>query len=312
LFIPINDEQGNFRISSLVIGESGLNDNLISQLLEIWQNIFQADYGSFRSVLSGNEYTHNRDILYMAINKGKIISTCHLTMSLSNPDLGGLGEVLTLPSFRGMGLANDLCKLALEDFKSAGGKALFLGTSNPVAAQIYSKLGWQMIPGSDVMVHLTDWHSPGEFFASYFKESSKIGTKPGTASERIPIIPLIIYPHSWQVLDANPGIFSTRYVLQHSCMGLYPRYASLRNDRNGEWVAARNDMNQVVGLASLRLDKTKRCQVDGFMHPLYSSGWKFLINKILSEAIQRGAKICSAIVSAGDEEKLSFSEIPLS
>ena len=47
------------------------------------------------------------------------------------------------------------------------------------------------------------------------------------------MIPLLISPHDWQVLDANTAMFSTRYSLQPSCMGLYRRYSAVAGDGPG-------------------------------------------------------------------------------
>lgn len=297
-----------YETSNLTIGAVQLDEDVIIQLLDLWQNIFRTDYEPFRSILAGEERRDNRDVLYLAMKGGRIVGTCHLTMALANPELGGLGEVGTVPEFRGIGIASTLCARALDDFRIAGGKALFLGTGNPAAALIYRRLGWHKLAGANVMVFLTKGESPEEFLYGNFSERSAIKVAAGTPADRIPIIPLIVTPHDWQVMDANLDIFSTRYVIQRSCMGLYPRYASLCNNGRGAWFAARNDLKQTVGLSTVRFDGSERCQIDGFVHSKYSGSWEILIQAAIYWASAQGKGVFWARVSVEDEEKISLFE----
>jgi L-amino acid N-acyltransferase YncA len=247
-------------------------------------------------------------MLYLARKGERIIGTCHLTVSLANPELGGLGEVGTVPEFRGIGIAGTLCAMALDDFRTAGGKALFLGTNNPEAANIYRRLGWHYIAGTNVMVFLTSGESPETFISGYFGESIAIKVSKGTPADRIPIIPIIVAPHDWLVMDANAEIFSARYVIQRSCMGLYPLYSSLSSDGRGAWFAARNNLKQIVGLSTVRYDGSERCQVDGFVCSKYAGSWKILIQAAISRASAQGIRICCARISVEDAEKITLFE----
>jgi hypothetical protein len=87
------------------------------------------------------------------------------------------------------------------------------------------------------------------------------------ASCRIPIIPLIVYPNECLLLDSNAGIMSTRYVIQTSCMGLYPRYVKLIEDGHGAWFCASDKQGRLFGLSSVRSDDSGKYNVEGFVHP---------------------------------------------
>jgi GNAT superfamily N-acetyltransferase len=304
----MSDKSDRFEITRLETGDTYLNEDLINRLLELWQDVFQTDYSNFRSILKGHESGINRDILIFSEKGGKIAGTCHLTQSLDNPELGGLGEVCTIPEYRGMGIAGNLCKIALDEFRSAGGKALFLGTANPAAALIYSRLGWHKLPAANVMANILGDESPEEFLTGYFVENNHIRFVNGSPAQRIAMIPLIVLPHDWLIMDAILDIYSTRYVLQRSCMGLYPRYEKLRADGNGSWFAAKNDYNQTVGLSSARIDVLKRCQVDGFIHYKYKFLWEDLIKEAILWAADQNARACWARLSVEDEEKISMFE----
>ena len=293
---------------NITVFKPPLPSALVDQLVHLWEDIFQADYAAFRAILTGDEGSYNQDIFYLIQQDKKAIGTCHLTISIKNPELGGLGEVVTLPAFRGQGLAAALCTQARNDFRAAGGQALFLGTVNPAAGRTYHRLGWRKLAGANVMASITNADSPETFLANYFNKTDTATVAPGSVAERIPMIPLILSPHGWQLMDANTRLISTRYADQTSCMGLYPRYFSLEQDNHGAWFSARTNQGRTVGLASARLDEIGNCQVDGFAHHNHPKTWKPLIEASLCWAADHGADSCWISVSLKDEEKISQCE----
>lgn len=275
----------------------------IKELFDFWLRFFESSDEDFRDVYTGAELEHNRDVLYLARKGKRIVGAVHLTVSRSEPSLGGLGGVATDPDFRGMGIAARLCELARDDFRSWGGLAIFLGTGNPVAARVYHRCGWQQIAGTNVMVCLTNGDSVESFLKEYFKKNGSVTFAGATAGERVPMIPLIITPHDWQILDANVGIYSTRYVVQKSCMGLYPRYEKISANGKGTWFAARTDQDRLVGLSTAFFTEPGKCQVDGFVHQSFTQTWKDLMQTALQWGMVRGATRFSARTSIEDTEK---------
>ena len=234
----------------------------------------------------------------------KIAGTSHLTISKSDPRLGGFGEVGTAPEFRRRGIASALITRGRDVFRAQGGEALFLATHNPAAARVYTRCGWRKLASANVMAFIADGDSPETYLVDFFRECSGAAIIPGSAAERIPVIPLIVSPHEWQVMDANAGICSTRYAPQRSCMGLYPRYVALACDGQGTWFAARTNRGQVVGLSTARLNGPDRCRVDGFSHHNAPDVWDDLVHAAISWAATREAHTCWAEASMEDESKI--------
>ena len=248
---------------------------LIPELTAFWEEIFGTSYEDFKSIFAGDEIEDNEDIVYLMRQGEDLAGTSHLTVGKAEPRLGGLGEVATPPAFRRQGIAAELCESALDDFRRQGGEAFFLGTGNPSAARIYYRFGWRKLAGANVMALIVSGNSPEAFLVDYFREAEGPTTIiPGTAAQRIPMIPLIFCPHDWQVLDANAGIFSTRYALQLSCMGLYPKYNALIQKQSGTWFGAQTDSGHLIGLATAHLDGSGVCHVDGFTHQCRLDAWK--------------------------------------
>ncbi len=243
------------------------------------QNIF---FLSFQA----NEKKFNRDFVFIVRHNNSVVSTAHLTISRFDRKLGGIGEVATAGEFRGRGLAKVLCNMAISEFEKQGGKCLFLGTNNPAAARLYHSLGWKYIPGSRVMVRFSDGNKEIDLFLNGRKKfrNKKTVIFKGDARFRLQIIPLILFPFDEIVLDLNAGLFSTRWFVQKSCMGLYPRYEKI--DESGAWFVALSGKN-VVGLSSVKLNDDRCAQIDGFCLP--ETGEKVMKNLYL-EAVNFARK----------------------
>ncbi len=282
-------------------------EDLKEELIHFWEQIFETTYDGFHGIFDADEKDVNHDIVYLIRKENKLGGTCHLTHSILNPALGGLGEVATTPEFTSMGIAGAVCKAARDAFQNHGGKAIFLGTGNPVAARVYYRLGWRKLAGATVMACITNGDSPEDFLVDYFRKSEPVTFTPASPSDRVSMIPLIITPHNWQVLDANTDIYSTRYREQNSCMSLYPRYEALLQEGRGTWFGARSVSGNLTGLSTARFNNDdSQCQVDGFTHYHFIDAWKDLMLKSVKWGFSEGASSCIATVSAEDTEKKSL------
>lgn len=282
--------------------EPPLNTRFIDELLSLWATVFQCSFSEMEHVLRGDELAANTDVIYAARDGEQLAATCHLTISGADPQLGGLGEVAVPDTFRRQGLATTLCEHARKEFFDQGGEALFLGTVNPTARRIYARLGWQQLPGSTVMVCLKQQQS-GEFLERWLDPiSGPRSVRPAGSDIRVPMIPLALADHPWTILDANVGLFSTRYVIQNSCMGLYPRYEKVMKE--GAAFASWSDSDQLLGLATVKVDGTG-ARVDGFTlgFDKFGDRWQKLIRSAVAWTAKRSISECIASIAVADETK---------
>ena len=255
----------------------------------------------------GSETDHNRLTVYLERQAATLAGTCAITVPKKHPILGGFGKVATRPELRGGGIATRLCGRAVEEFRAAGGQALFLGTVSPAARRIYHRLGWRKLAGAEVMANISTRDTPEAFLVDYFREPGEAVVGPATPAVRIPMIPLLHAPHDWQVLDANAEMYSTRCCVQYSCMGLYRRYLAALAGGRGEWFCARTADGRVVGLSTVHVSGAA-CQLDGFAHPYFAAAWPDLMAAAMQRGAARGAGECRAVVCVEDEEKRSLFE----
>ena len=285
-----------------------LAEPLIDELFPFWTAIFgEAAWDVDRAVFLGAEAKTSRSTLYLQRAGTELAGTCFMMQSTTVPALAGMGEVATASQFRGQGIAGDLCRQALTDFRAAGGEAFFLGTVNPAAARIYHRLGWRKLAGANLMVNLTAGTSPEEFLVDYFRQPGQVTVGLAGPDVRVPMIPLILSPHDSPVLDANVALYSCRYQTQNSCMGLYPRYVRHLAHGSSAWFAARTNDGRVVGLATaLSADEASirgDVQIDGFVHHRFAAAGPELLATACDWARSQGATTLRTLIAKEDGAK---------
>ena len=287
-----------------------MDAGLVDELMELWLPIFVEGIDLTREALLGEDMPDARITVYTRRIGERLAGACLVASSDSMPALGGLGEVATTPEARRTGIATALTQQALDDFRERGGQALFLGTVNPAAARIYHRLGWRKLAGARLMLHVPNGDSPEEFLVDYFREmrGEAVTVRAPSPADRAPMIPLLVSPHDWQVLDFNVGVMSTRYAVQDSCLGLYRRYAAIAGDGRGAWFCAGTDSGRVVGLSTARLDGSGGCRVDAFTHRHHATIWQDLIQAAVDWAVDGNIAHIYADVSIEVEEKRSLFE----
>ncbi len=286
--------------------ETPISEDLAQELFAFWEEVFGPEDPDIPiGVFLGDEAHHNRHVVLLERDGDTLAGTCGIMTPRANSEFAGIGEVATRPEYRGRGIAGRLCREALDEFAANGGEVVFLGTENPGAARIYQRLGWRRIAGSTVYANVVSGGSPEEYSVDYFRTPSPVNIVAGDASMRVPMIPLLLTPHDWQVLDGNlpTPMVSTRYAMQNSCMGLCRKYYYLVKRDDAEWFAAKTSDGRLVGIATAFIDAENICHVDGFIHKQFSDSYHALITAAIDWRQQRDSTGFVTRLSVEDEEK---------
>ena len=244
--------------------------------------------------LTGKEIKENRDIVVLAKKDGRLAGAIHGTIPKHEPHIAGLSAMFTTPDTRGTGQGRILFGRMVETLETMGVKAIFLGTSNPVAEKLYASFGFRYLFGSGVMARFSEG-AVAEFNKNRFAApKGAIHIEEGSAKMRIPIVPLALSRLKYKIYDANLGFVNPNVLTQFSCMGLYPKYMALENS-GGRCYGVYDEAGVLGAVATVTADGC----FDGFGWPAYEGALKEIFQKA------RGRYMT---VADGDEAKRSFAE----
>lgn len=272
-----------------------------SPVLKLWADTFGEDEALLeKPQVDGSESEYNIDYVYTAEEDGVLLGTIHITIPKKFPSLCGMSGMAVTPASRGKGIARILFSKAIDEMREKGVEAAFLGTNNPVAAKLYTSLGFRFIPCSIIMENcmgknLYDYMKP-----HYLEKAEQFETVEGTPDFRIPIIPLVVATENITVLDINTEIVSSMFA-QRSCMGLFPRYLTLK-EKGGSYFGAIG-ANGVFG-AMMSVAPTHRGNRADFF---FADGFCDAIPALLKECEVRFKNMYLQIAKQ-DEKKLKLAK----
>tara|TARA_B100000700_G_scaffold305595_1_gene379798 strand:- start:22300 stop:23262 length:963 start_codon:yes stop_codon:yes gene_type:complete len=261
-----------------------LSNISINSLYDLWINNGFDDESNVdihKDLLLGSEKNINSIKLYVFENQNFIESSAMIISNISTPNISGVGEVCTSINSRGKGYAKSLCREILEDFFSNNlSEGIFLGTTNPVAKNIYESLGWESVQNSNVMFNSNHKKNFEKFLIDYYDQKSKKQIIEGNANLRLSIIPYVLSLRSKKQIDLNSNI--NLIDISSGCLSIYNKFDFLRNNQ-GNWYCQSDQNNKIFSIVSYLDDGQKNFRIDG----LFNDSWKNLSLDLLHEIVTK-------------------------
>ena len=285
-----------------------LDPALAHELVDFWTYIWNEPPDVPIDVFLGSEVEHIDLSVFFERGDVGVTSTCMIVAPRAIPTIADLGAVATHPDLRNRGLSTRVCGTAVDLAFENGCEALFVGTGGGAAAWVYERLGFRKLPGANWRINVASGDPPEAFVVDYFRRpAASVAVRPGSPADRLPMIPLIVSPHRWRVLDVNAGIFSTAYMTTGSFTH-YMRYTKTVTDAGGSWFTAATDDGRAVGLATARPISPEAWRVDAFTQSWFSDAWPELIGAAVGAVAAGGGKRCCIDVTPWDDEKIALAE----
>ncbi len=235
---------------------------------ELWRVLFgEEEVVGTRAQFAGEETAFNSDTLYVLEVDGTLAACCHITRRLGT-GLAMLGGVASATAYRGQGFGRAVCEFAMTDFDQTDGEAIWLCTSNPIAAALYESTGFHYQAGAHVMARFKNGLRGMDLPKRLFPGGG-CTVQMASPMMRVPMIPLICGRNNVTVLDANVVLCSTSCMALRSCTGLYPRFLKVR-ERGGECLFMQDAVTgAVTGLATAAPMPDGTLQADAFWRSEY-------------------------------------------
>lgn len=236
--------------------------------LELLGRIFGQEEADLERIqVNGSENAYNEDIAFTVEDGGEVLGTSHITFSGQDRRIAGLSGLCTDPRIRGTGMGKKLFGAMVEEADAHQVEASFLGTNNPMAAELYAGFGYAYIPGTYTMARFSGTNR-FRFFRRFLEKPERVEIRKLDPGFRIPVVPLLLNEGPGFLMDSNAGIFNNREVTQVSTMGLYPKYLEIA--RNGGEVFGLCSADGLAGgLVSVRRGQ-ERPTADFFVCPGFS------------------------------------------
>jgi GNAT superfamily N-acetyltransferase len=246
----------------------------------------------------------------MGLAGDSVVATCWSGWGREFSDIAVMGGVATAEAYRGQGLASAVVGAVCERFDSAGGRLLYLGTSNPAARRIYERLGFRQVAGQ-IFCRAARGARPDEGFAA----GRTVSARPAAWRDMASIAPLYLQPHPCVLADSGIGLPSARLAEPRRCVRIFwELWKSI--EPGGRWALLCNDLGWPVASALARPCKAKPCEglretsqgldytVDFLWHPVYSVEAAAFVAKWLEEIEAASGCASRMVICDGDDWKL--------
>jgi GNAT superfamily N-acetyltransferase len=221
--------------------------DLIVQPRTPWFSTAERKYldGALRGTFEG--MAHSRFLVGWLGHKP--VANVYYGTAAGLPDTGLLAYVITESAHRGKGISTVLAQTAVDRFLSEGGICLYLGTSNPVARNIYQQCGFQAYNGH-VMRFLRSDEDGDKFDADYFAWAGAAEVRRGHWGDLARVGALYVSPHRWFIKDYPQRIYSHPAIVHQRCGSILPGMMVNATEYDGELWVLENPAGRIVGAAT--------------------------------------------------------------
>jgi GNAT superfamily N-acetyltransferase len=227
--------------------------------------------------LSGEFATTSHDYFFGYSAEGRFVSSSWYAVSRLAPEIAVLGYVFTDPEWRGRGLSTSLLHVLWKHFVDRGGKAMYLGTENPIARGVYLKNGFKDYNGQ-VMRLLTEDQGAQEFDDRHFEAGKRFRVRTAEWGDLAPATCLYTNPFPWVVRDFTEKIIVRPGDELRRCVSIFTALM-LRSELPGNSMQiVETTDGHLVGCASIvSLLDCKELLLEFLVHPNYSQEAKALL-----------------------------------
>jgi len=261
-------------------------------------------------VLAGDYADVSHDVFFAGLLDGEIVGTSWYGAPRDTLDVATYGRIITREDHRRKGIASALCALPVEEFKSLGGKAMYLGTgrTNP-ARFIYENLGFEhynYIEDAGTIMRRIFSGDAEELEAEYCRSGCGTGIRPLHGGDLARVEVLFNLP-LWAVKDSSQGIvYNTPFEGQ-----FFDILTHVEKPRECGMALVTEDAERMMGMAytakapGWQVGQTHVRYMEFLVHPNYAEhGAKLLLR------VEEGseAEIFVARVAQADEDKVAITE----
>lgn len=280
------------------------DEALFRRITGLTQWTFGGEDFSSRKVLGGC-YAESADVLlHLGFVGEELAGTTIAITGKAYPGLGLIADVVTLPEYRGLGIAGRLCDAATDEFKRNNGNWLLLGTSEDNARRLYQRAGFQLHTGNVMIRHRDQAFSLNRYWGTGEGEAT---IRPAEWGDLPRLVMLYTSELPWPVSHWQRELLSSAFAPQVRAVSSAGPTWHLTVEAGGAWFVAETREGAIVGAATLTRGGTPLSQhaavVDLAVHPDYLAHADGLLAAAVEKAGNLQLTSLTAYVSAGHEDQ---------
>lgn len=220
---------------------------------------------------------------------GVVVGSMGCYTPLNTRDVGLVEFVETDECHRRKGIASTLLGSLIADFRSKGGKALLLCTTNPIAGSLYEKHGFWYTVGDGMMYVSPDARGFGEEYLSH----TGLATVREAEWGDLPRASLLYNNPEprWLIKDYLTSSFRDTRFERH-----FTQLMQGSEDGRGEVLALESPMNRLVGVAAFHRSHSYYEQHVGTLSFRVCPAYYGQARDLLEQSVQRARELSIAIL----------------
>ncbi len=258
-------------------------------------------------VLNGDYADVSHDVFFVGLLDGEIVGTSWYGAPRDTMDVATYGRIITREDQRRKGIAAALCALPVEEFRAAGGQAMYLGTgrTNP-ARFIYEQLGfvhYNYIENAGTIMRLIFSGDADAFEAEYYEPRRSTEVRSIHAGDLARAEVLYNLP-LWAVKDSFLGImYNAPFEGQ-----FFDIVAHIEKEGEGGMALVTGGRQRLMGMAytakapAWQVGQTHLRYIEFLVHPNYVDYGAELLRE--TEAAS-SAEVFIARLAEADEDKVA-------
>jgi GNAT superfamily N-acetyltransferase len=191
-----------------------------------------------------------RVYLIVARLDGEPVGTAWYQTGDERGEVGACAFVFTHPSYRGLGIANAVMSRLVSHFGERGGRAIYLGTSNPQAQEVYKRVGFMVYNGV-VMRQTREKAEDRSFDEEFFSNIGDARMRNATWGDLARLTALYSLPHPWFIKDYGEKLYSHQSVPQKRALSVPISLFLRAEEGSNRLIVMENPRGRVVGAMSV-------------------------------------------------------------
>ena len=278
-------------------------------LVQLWRSEWQRTDYDWLEAMNGDYSDTFKIRSIIGRIDGQAVATATVCCPCVDAEVCVIEGVVTLGSYRGLGIASRLTNMAVDLAVAAGCQVCYLGNGYQ-GESVYLRCGFERVTG--VVMRRA---APGgdDYESGCFSPGQQTSIRRAQWGDLPGVSCLLAQPLHCVVLDYPRGILSCKYAEPQSCVGNFPRIRYNVNERGGSiYMLVGQKAHRVLGFGSLTpeagLAHRHKAVIDVGVHDNYQDKGQEILGVLLSKAEQEEIQAVRSYVAATEAKKAEWFE----